>query len=101
MSKENQFIEVDGDKYPCHITLGAMHRFKIETGKESTEIQGIDDYMIWMWCRVKSASARTDRPLEMTCQEFLDCLEPAVLEKWAESLAEEAEGSKKKKVRKN
>lgn len=33
-------IKIDGKEYPCRQTMGAMLRFKQETGKEVTEIGG-------------------------------------------------------------
>ena len=52
-------INVDGQKYPCRPTMGAMLRFKKETGREVTEMKGdsLTDICTYLWCCVKSASS--------------------------------------------
>ena len=40
----------DGKTYPCRVTLGAMRRFKQETGKDPDNISGVDDLAVFIWC---------------------------------------------------
>ena len=89
-------IEIDGVEYPAHNSLGAMLLFKKETGKEVNEINGLSDSIIWLWCCVKSGSARTDRPLTMDCQEFADSCTMVVLDAWTLAQKELTDGAKKK-----
>ena len=46
-------ITVNGKAYPCRQTMGAMLRFKRESGKEVTEIKGeVSDLCTYLWCCV-------------------------------------------------
>lgn len=91
----NLKIEIDGVEYPAHSSLGAMLLFKKETGKEVNEINGLSDSIIWLWCCVKSASAKSDRPLEMDCQEFADRCTMETLQQW--TMAQQEDNDSKKK----
>lgn len=88
-------VEVEGIKYPAHSSLGAILLFKKETGKEVNEINCLTDSIIWLWCCVKSASAKTDNPLKMNCQEFADSCDMETLNLWTES--QQSENVSKKK----
>lgn len=47
-----------------------MLQFKKVTGKEVTQIEGISGSIVWLWCCTKSATSKTNQPLELDCQEF-------------------------------
>lgn len=89
-------IEIDGITYPVKVTLGAMLLFKEETGIEADKMNGLTHSLKWLWCCTKSASSRSENPLKMSCQEFLDCLTPEILEKWAEVMNQTTDQAKKK-----
>lgn len=89
-------VEIDGVEYPATVSLGAMLLFKDETGKEVNEISGLSDSIVWLWCCVKSASARTAHPLEMNCQEFADSCTMDVLNAWTQLQQQAGEETKKK-----
>ena len=93
---QNLYVEIEGISYPAHNSLGAMLLFKKETGKEVNQIDGLSDSIIWLWCCVKSASARTEHPLTMDCQEFADRCTMDVLDEWTNTQRELQEESKKK-----
>ena len=40
MKKATITISIDGKEYPCRPTMGAMLRFKEQTGKDISEISG-------------------------------------------------------------
>lgn len=90
------YVDVKGVSYPAEVSLGAMLLFKKETGKEVSEIKGLSDSIIWLWCCVKSASSSTNTPLTMGCQEFADNCTMEVLDEWAEVQNEDNKKSKKK-----
>ena len=48
--------------------MGAMLRFKEQTGKEITELDAasFNDQVTFLWCCVKSACARDKVPFDMT-----------------------------------
>ena len=54
-------IVIDGKKYPCRMTMGAMLEFSLRTGKEVMEIQGTDitSVIVLLYCCLLS-SCRAD-----------------------------------------
>lgn len=95
-------VTVNGEVFPCRPTMGAMLRFKKETGKEITEIKAdsFTDLCTYLYCCVVSASAAAKKPFEMSLMEFADALTPEDMTQWAQSLkgnnADADEGGKKK-----
>lgn len=89
-------VEIDGVEYPAHPSLGAMLLFKKETGREVNQISGISDSIVWLWCCVKSASSKSDKPMTLSCQEFADSCTMEQLTAWNEMQQGNAEESKKK-----
>lgn len=80
-------ITVGGVEYPCRATMGAMLRFKRETGREVTEIdaKSVSDLALWIWCCVVSACNADGVAFELSLMEFADHLSPETLRQWAES----------------
>ena len=78
-------------KVPCFSTMGAMLRFKRETGKEATTVDGssLTDLVTYVWCCALSASALEGEPLKMSLEDFADRLQPADIEAWSKQMAEE------------
>lgn len=93
-------IEVNGKEYPCRLTMGAMLRFRRETGRDVTEMTGsIEDLCTYLWCCVCSASRRDGKDFDMSLMDFADALDPGTLTAWANGLGESApaaEDSEKK-----
>ena len=94
-------ITVNGVAYPCRQTMGAMLRFKRETGKEVTEIRGdISDYCIYLWCCVCSASKHDGLDFDLSLMDFADSISPEDIQAWTATLNEggaEAEDDGEKK----
>lgn len=97
-------IEIDGKEYPCRQTMGAMLRFKQETGKEVTEIGGnLSDICAYLFCCVASACKKDGVPFDMSLMDFADSITPDDLNQWTEvvngtteqSPESDAEGEKK------
>lgn len=88
-------ITINGRVYPVRKTMGALLRFKQETGKDVSEIEGIADMVILLWCLVASACAADKVPFDLSLQEFADALEPDDLDVLNDIFP--AEDSKKKK----
>lgn len=95
-------INVNGTAYPCSPTMGAMLRFKQQTGREITEIDptSFSDLCTYLWCCVASAANREGKPFELSLMDFADSLEPEDMAAWNEAIAEEAETAEKKRKRK-
>lgn len=85
MSKSKMMkIMVGGREYPCRATMGAMLRFKRETGREVTELDmsQMSDLAVWLWCCVLSACAADGVDFGMGLMEFADQLSPDVMTAW-------------------
>ena len=100
-------VTIDGNKYPCRPTMGAMLRFKRETGKEVTELKdsNISELCVYLFCCVQSACAADKKPFEMELMEFADALNPEDLTAWVQHVQETSgetsgEGEKKRASRK-
>lgn len=81
-------VKVNGEVFPCRSTMGAMLRFKEMTGKEVTEIdgKGFSDLCAYLYCCVKSASAKDGKKFDMSFMEFADSISPDDMQKWADSV---------------
>lgn len=84
-------ISVNGTAYPCSPTMGAMLRFKKETGKEITDIDpsNFTDLCTFLWCCVVSASKREGIEFNMSLLDFADNLNPEDMEAWTEVVTKE------------
>lgn len=81
--------------------MGAMLRFKRETGKEITDIDpsSFTDLCTYLWCCVVSASKRDGKEFDMDLMEFADSITPEDMAEWNKAImadAESAEESEKK-----
>ena len=77
---------IDGKAYPCRQTMGAMLRFKQETGKEVTEIDGgLSDMCTFLWCCIASACKADGVDFDMSLMEFADSLTPEQMEAWTDA----------------
>lgn len=96
-------INVNGEAFPCSPTMGAMLRFKRETGKEITEIDpgSFTDLCTYLWCCVVSASKRDGKEFDMSLMDFADNVTPDDMADWNMAISgvsdatEDAEGEKK------
>lgn len=100
-------ITINGTAYPCSPTMGAMLRFRQETGREITEIDptSFSDLCTYLWCCVASAAKREGRQFDMSLMDFADNLTPEDMTQWSEAIKGEDEpedgatGEKKRKRR--
>lgn len=82
-------ITIDGTTYPCTPTMGAMLRFKQETGREITEIDSgsFTDLCTYLWCCIKSAAKREGKPFDMSLMDFADAIAPDDMEAWGAAIS--------------
>ena len=89
----NQKIEIaiNGKTYPCRPTMGAILRFKRETGREVTVIEpsSISDLLTYLYCCVASASKADRIPFEMSLMDFADAISPDDMNEWAQAIGQE------------
>lgn len=95
-------VTINGVTYPCRPTMGAMLRFKKETGKEITEMtdKSFTDLCTYLYCCVVSACAADKVNFDMSLMEFADALNPDDMNAWAAQMQPAAndnavEGEKK------
>lgn len=95
-----QTITLRGKEYPCHMTMGAMRRFKRMHGIDMAagETAAPGDMIDFMYCMVASASNEAGTPLDMDPETFADCVTAEQFASWSEALAGdgEADGEKKR-----
>ena len=98
-------VTINGKAYPCRPTMGAMLRFKKETGKEVTELENgaFSDMCAYLYCCVASACAADKVPFTMSLMDFADSLSPEAMTTWANAMQAEstpaAEGDDEEKKR--
>lgn len=81
-------VTINGVTYPCRPTMGAMLRFKKETGKEITEIssKNFSDLCMYLYCCVVSASAADKKDFKMSFLDFADALSVEDMDAWAKQM---------------
>lgn len=95
-------ITINGTAYPCSPSMGAMLRFKQETGKEITEIdpKSFTELCTYLWCCTASGAKREGKQFDMTLMDFADSLTPEDMAGWNKAIMEDAgEGDADEKKR--
>lgn len=87
-------ITVNGEAYPCNPSMGAMLRFKQETGKEITEIDptSFSELCTYLWCCVVSGAKREGKPFNLSLMDFADNLTPEDMGEWNKTITAEISG---------
>lgn len=73
MSKSTK-VTVNGVEYPMRLSMGAMLRFKRETGKEITSAESIEDMIVMIHSCIKSACNHEKVKFNMSVEDLADCL---------------------------
>ena len=104
MSKQEKIvrISVGGREYPCRATMGALLRFKRETGKEVSEIGAgsMSELLTYLWCCVCSACAADGVKFSLSLEQFADQCPMDAFNDWTSSLAADAAAGEKKTAKK-
>lgn len=84
-------IVVNGKAFPCRPSMGAMLRFKRETGREITEIEqgGFSDICTYLWCCVVSACKHDGIDFGLSLMEFADSISPDDMTAWNDAIQSE------------
>lgn len=90
-------VNINGKAYPCRPTMGAALRFKRETGKEVTAIDGssLEEVITYLYCCVVSACAVDKIDFDYDLLAFADSLNPEDLQAWTASLTAGTTGNTK------
>lgn len=90
-------VNVGGAEYPCRVTMGAMLRFKRETGRDISDIsERLTDVVTWLWCCVASACSADGVEFSYSLQDFADRVEPSTMNAFIASQKGEPETGEKK-----
>lgn len=87
----NLVISVNGENLPCSPTMGAMLRFKNETGKEVNEIdpRSVSELCTYLYCCVASACDRDKKEFGLSLMEFADRVSPEDMAAWQNAVTRE------------
>ena len=74
-------ITINGKEYPCRVTMGAMLRFKRETGHDASQLdeRDVSDLITFLWCCIASASKADGVEFSLSLLDFADRLDPDTL----------------------
>ena len=86
--------------------MGAMLRFKEQTGREITQIDpsSLSDLCTYLWCCVKAGAKREGKEFDLSLMDFADSLTPDDMAEWNAAImeaapADEDDESREKKSR--
>ncbi len=87
-----------GRELPCRMTMGAMVRFKRESGRDVSAVQNgdISDLILLLWCCICSACNADGITFEEPFEMFADSLDAGTLQQFVESLATQGGTAQKK-----
>lgn len=93
-------IVYKGRELPCRMTMGAMVRFKRESGHDVSSIQNGDiaDLILLLWCCIKSACNADNETFGETFDVFADSLDADALQEFIDELASGTDGMEQKKT---
>lgn len=80
-------VEIDGKKYPCYQTMGALMLLESETGKSADQCTTMTDQVTFLWACCKSASRREGIAFDYSVEDFADNITPDDLFAWASAQA--------------
>ena len=88
-------IKVNGQEYPCRITMGAMLRYRNETGNDvgtmrSDDLSGL---ITFLWCCVASACNADRVEFGMSLMDFADRIDPDTVQEFYKETEKEAGAS--------
>lgn len=92
-------IVVNDKRYPCRQTMGAMLRYKRETGKEVTEISTTSptDLVTYLWCCTVSACKHDGIDFDLDLIDFADSIQSEDIENWVAAVRGDDEAGEEKK----
>lgn len=99
-------IKIDNQEYPCRPTMGAMLRFKKETGREASTLTDTDleGNITFLWCCIVSACKHDGQEFGLSLLDFADAIGLDEIAGWVNELNQastggDADGEKKTRLR--
>lgn len=92
-------ILIQGQAFPCRVTMGAMLRFKRLTGKDVSALNDgdIEDLLTLLYCCVVSACKADGKDFSMDLESFADALDASEMNAFYASINEEKKTAMKAK----
>ena len=90
-------VRIDGIDYPCRSMMGAMLRYKRETGSDISEMKAgqIVEAVTWIWCCVAASCVADGIEFTLSLQDFADRVSADDFARLMDGLAAEQGGQKK------
>lgn len=81
-------IEIDGKSYPCRVTMGALLRYRQQTGEDVSDLRADDmtGVFTFLWCCIKSASDADGVEMPFGVMEMADKVSPQQFAQWSQSV---------------
>ena len=78
-------IRINEKEYPLYVTMGALLRYKRETGHDVSELRDgdLEGMMMLMWCCVTCASQAHGIDFPLDFETFCNSITPAQVYEWA------------------
>lgn len=91
-------ITINGEVYPCTMTMGAFLDFKEQTGSDLShaDMTSLTDNVTFMWCVLKSSCRRNKKDFSFGLNDFADNIDMETLAEFQKLLAENMESYQKK-----
>ena len=85
-------ININGKEYPCRTTMGAMLRFRNETGRDASAMRDGDtaDLITFLHCCVASACNADGVEFNLSLTDFADRLDPETVADFYKDTGKEA-----------
>ena len=82
------YLELGGKQLPCRPTMGAMLRFKKETGRDAMTITNddLEGNITFLWCCIVSACKHDGKEFDMSLMDFADAVGLDDVISWADQL---------------
>ena len=77
-------IRIKDIEYPIRVTLGAQLMFKQDTGRELSEMEGVEDFARYIYLCAKSASIADGIAFALSFDEFVNHFDQSLIDQWAE-----------------
>lgn len=80
--------------FPHRVTMGAMLRFKRETGRDFSEVgeKDIEALVVFMWCCTVSACKADGVDFGLSLEDYADMTEPADVRAFYDEMSASARG---------
>ena len=85
----------DGKTYPCRLTMGALRRFKAETGMDAEHVTCAADLAVLIWCCCKSACGADGVAFDVSLDDFCDRIDMSAAESFSKAIAPDEKKTKK------